>query len=521
MAEPGRGRGDGKRLRLGDDAARRPPAGGAGRALRDPRRLGPPHAGPAVPLRRGGGGTRAPLHHRGRRRSGPPPGMLAAKTALPIFGVPVPTKHLQGLDSLLSIVQMPAGVPVATFAIGAAGAQNAALCAAAVLALSDAGAGPAAGEAPAGADPAGPRPPVAAGARVILPGATLGVLGGGQLGRMFVLRARTMGYGVVVLDPDPAQSRRPGGRRSPPGRLHRPRCARPARRRLRRRHHRVRERPRGGARAAGALLPGAPAGRRRWRWRRTGSARRRFLERARLPHGAVPPGAERRRSCAPPLRAVQLPALLKTSRLGYDGKGQATDRARRRTPPRRSPPLGRVACVLEERLALETELSVVLARGDDGAVAAFPVGENRHRDGILETTVVPARVSREPRRTRRATRRRRVADALDYVGVLGVELFVANGGRIFVNEIAPRPHNSGHYTLDACSTDQFEQQVRALCGLPLAEPTAAEPGRDGEPAGRSLDRRVRRAGTRCSGAPACGCICTARPSPGRAGRWAT
>ena len=135
--------------------------------------------------------------------------------------------------------------------------------------------------------------------------------------------------------------------------------------------------------------------------------------------------------------------------------------------------LGRVACVLEERLALESELSVVLARGDDGAVAALSGGENRHRDGILETTVVPARISAAAARRRRATSPRRVATALDYVGVLGVELFVANGGRIYVNEIAPRPHNSGHYTLDACTTDQFEQQVRALCGLPLAAAQAA------------------------------------------------
>jgi phosphoribosylaminoimidazole carboxylase (NCAIR synthetase) len=130
--------------------------------------------------------------------------------------------------------------------------------------------------------------------------------------------------------------------------------------------------------------------------------------------------------------------------------------------------LGGVECVLEERLALETELSVVLARGDDGAIATFPVGENRHREGILETTVVPARIPLGTADEALATARR-IAGALDYVGVLGVEMFVANGGRVYVNEIAPRPHNSGHYTLDACSTDQFEQQLRALCGLPLAE----------------------------------------------------
>jgi 5-(carboxyamino)imidazole ribonucleotide synthase len=173
------------------------------------------------------------------------------------------------------------------------------------------------------------------------------------------------------------------------------------------------------------------------------------------------------------LREVSLPALLKTSRLGYDGKGQApVARPEEATAAFRA--LGAVPCVLEERLALETELSVVLTRGDDGAVAAFPVGENRHRDGILETTVVPARV---PEATAAEARRTacRVAAALDYVGVLGVEMFVANGGRIYVNELAPRPHNSGHYTLDACATDQFEQQLRALCALPLGEPRLLSP----------------------------------------------
>jgi len=117
---------------------------------------------------------------------------------------------------------------------------------------------------------------------------------------------------------------------------------------------------------------------------------------------------------------------------------------------------------------------VILARGADGQVAAFPAGENRHRDGILESTTVPARVPQaladEARETAAA-----VARALKYVGVLGVELFVAEGGRLYVNEIAPRPHNSGHYTLDACSVDQFELQVRTLCGLPLHEPRLLTP----------------------------------------------
>jgi 5-(carboxyamino)imidazole ribonucleotide synthase len=197
-----------------------------------------------------------------------------------------------------------------------------------------------------------------------------------------------------------------------------------------------------------------------------------FLERTGFPTAPFRPVRDER-ELQTAVRDVAFPALLKTSRLGYDGKGQAAvDRAEDAAAAFGT--LGRVPCVLEQRLALETEVSVVLARGDDGAVAAFPVGENRHRGGILETTVVPARVGLATMDEARSLACR-VATALDYVGVLGVEMFVADGGRIYVNELAPRPHNSGHYTLDACSADQFEQQLRALCALPLAEPRLLSP----------------------------------------------
>jgi 5-(carboxyamino)imidazole ribonucleotide synthase len=170
---------------------------------------------------------------------------------------------------------------------------------------------------------------------------------------------------------------------------------------------------------------------------------------------------------------LRLPALLKTSRLGYDGKGQALVNSEE-DAVRAFQRFGGVPCVLEERLALEYELSVVLARGVDGDVAPFPVAENQHRDGILETSVVPARVPETMTREARELAAG-LAEEMKYVGVLGVELFVVNGSRLLVNEMAPRPHNSGHYTLDACSTDQFEQQLRALCGLPLAQPWLLSP----------------------------------------------
>jgi 5-(carboxyamino)imidazole ribonucleotide synthase len=306
---------------------------------------------------------------------------------------------------------------------------------------------------------------------MILPGATLGVLGGGQLGRMFTLRARTMGYRVAVLDPDPG---------SPAGQV--------ADRHVRAAYDDEAAIDAFGSACAAVTIEfeNVPAttlerlaghttvrpGPNPVAVAQDRIAEKTFLSRAGFataPFRAVGDRAE----LTAALEVIRLPALLKTSRLGYDGKGQATiDEPAAAESALAS--VGRVACVLEERLELERELSVVLARGADDQVAAFPVGENRHRDGILETTVVPARVP--PALAREACALAvSVAKALDYVGVLGVELFVANGGKLYVNEIAPRPHNSGHYTLDACSVDQFEQQVRTLCGLPLHQPALLSP----------------------------------------------
>ncbi len=306
---------------------------------------------------------------------------------------------------------------------------------------------------------------------MILPGATIGVVGGGQLGRMFALRAADMGYRVVVLDPDPE---------SPAGTV--------AFRHLRAAYDdpQALEELAASCAAVTTEFENVPADTLdrlarnatvRPPGRAVAVAQDRIAEKSFLrdagfataPFRTVEDPAELRSALA----AVRLPALLKTSRLGYDGKGQAmvTDAA---TAAAAFDRFGRVPCVLEERLTLERELSVVLARGADGAVEPFPVGENRHSQGILETTVVPARVPAALADEAREFAVR-VAERLEYAGVLGVELFVANGGRLFVNEIAPRPHNSGHYTMDACSVDQFEQQVRAMCGLPLGRPRLLSP----------------------------------------------
>ncbi len=305
---------------------------------------------------------------------------------------------------------------------------------------------------------------------VLLPGATLGMLGGGQLGRMFTIAARNMGYHVIVLDPDPDS---PAGElatdhlcadyQDPAAldtlartcaavstefenvpaatleQLARQCLVRPGARAVAITQDRIHEktflRDAGFATAEFAVIRDA----------------------ADLEAG---------------LRDVGAPAILKVSRFGYDGKGQVTIDSPGEAGPAWEA-LRREACVLEQRVSLDIELSVVLARGADGRVATWPVAENTHRNGILDTTVVPARISDLLAGQARdlATR---IATQLDYVGVMAVEFFVSEG-QLLVNEIAPRPHNSGHFTLDACVTSQFEQQVRALCGLPLGETRLLSP----------------------------------------------
>jgi 5-(carboxyamino)imidazole ribonucleotide synthase len=299
---------------------------------------------------------------------------------------------------------------------------------------------------------------------VILPGATLAVLGGGQLGRMFTLAAREMGYKVLVLDPDPES---PAGRAADlhlqrpyddPGAVERIilHCSAvttefenvPAEI-LRTFAVRLPVRP-----AAAAVAVAQDRIAEKEFFRACGLATAAF-------HG-VRSLEDVERATA----AVPGPWILKTCRLGYDGKGQARAGTAAEVATAFGA-MGRVPCILEQAVPLDLELSVVLARGEDGKSAAFPPGENVHRNGILFTTTVPARIGAAQAReaTDIATR---IADALGYVGVLGVEMFVSEG-KVLINEMAPRPHNSGHWTQDAAATSQFEQQVRALCGLPLGD----------------------------------------------------
>ncbi|MCF1710478.1 5-(carboxyamino)imidazole ribonucleotide synthase [Tabrizicola sp. J26] len=166
------------------------------------------------------------------------------------------------------------------------------------------------------------------------------------------------------------------------------------------------------------------------------------------------------------IAAIGTPSILKTTRLGYDGKGQA----RLMSPVDAAKALDAMngaEAVLEGFVSFSHEVSVIAARGLDGSVACFDPGENVHRDGILRTTTVPARLSPN-QRSDAILIAARILNALDYVGVLGVELFVTAGGLI-VNEIAPRVHNSGHWTQNGCAVDQFEQHIRAIAGWPLGD----------------------------------------------------
>ena len=164
--------------------------------------------------------------------------------------------------------------------------------------------------------------------------------------------------------------------------------------------------------------------------------------------------------------SLGLPAILKTTRLGYDGKGQVKLETEADIPAAWAS-MNSAACVLEGFVAFDREVSVIAARSLDGQVACFDPGENIHRDGILRTTTVPARLN-PAQRSDAILLAARILNALDYVGVMGVELFVTSKG-LLVNEIAPRVHNSGHWTQRGCSVDQFEQHIRAVAGLPLGD----------------------------------------------------
>jgi 5-(carboxyamino)imidazole ribonucleotide synthase len=169
-----------------------------------------------------------------------------------------------------------------------------------------------------------------------------------------------------------------------------------------------------------------------------------------------------------------LPGILKTARLGYDGKGQVRVASAEAVRDAHDA-LGGVPCVLEKRLPLKFEVSALIARSANGATAVYPLAQNTHHNGVLSLTVVPAPDAAPALVEQAQQAALRIAESLGYVGVLCVEFFVLADGSLVANEMAPRPHNSGHYTVDACAASQFEQQVRAMTGMPLGDPRQHSP----------------------------------------------
>jgi 5-(carboxyamino)imidazole ribonucleotide synthase len=334
----------------------------------------------------------------------------------------------------------------------------------------------------------------------LLPGATgpdgrpvtLGVMGGGQLGRMFVQAAQSMGYFTAVLDPD---------KTSPAGLVAHyhidaeyldeqglaqlmQRCAA-----ITTEFENV---PAPALYTLGAHRPVSPSAESVAICQDRAEEKRHFMKSgvACAPFAVIDSEAD-----LATVDARLLPGILKTSRLGYDGKGQVrvTDRA---TLAAAWSALKQVPCVLEQRLPLQHELSVIVARGADGTVVHLPVQQNLHRDGILAVTQVPAPDVSAETQQRAVESARRLAQEMSYLGVLCVEFFVlseplggagappspegsdttrerpsvASDGLLVANEMAPRPHNSGHYSIDACDVSQFDLQVRCMAGLPLPTP---------------------------------------------------
>ncbi len=306
---------------------------------------------------------------------------------------------------------------------------------------------------------------------MIFPDATLGVLGGGQLGRMFTMAAHSMGYQVWVLDPDP---------HSPAGAIADQHiCASYT-------DQNALDNLAENCTAITTEFENVPAESLQFLEVKTrvrpcaanvAIARDRIAEKtfirdnglATAPFFAIHKAADLNTAC----KNLSMPALLKTAQLGYDGKGQVAV-SDIETAQQGFEQLNQTACVLEERVNLKLELSVILARNDQGQCEFYPPGENVHQNGILHTTTVPASVPKSlaDKAIRMAEK---LAIALDYCGVLAVEFFLTQNDELLINEMAPRPHNSGHYTLDACLTNQFEQQVRMLCGLPPGNPKLHSP----------------------------------------------
>lgn len=312
--------------------------------------------------------------------------------------------------------------------------------------------------------------------RTLLPGATIGVLGGGQLGRMMALSGSAMGYRFVALDPAPDS---PCGQVTP--QITAAYNDREAARELAQRADVITYEFENVDAGVAALLSEesyVPQGS-----RLLYTTQHRLREKAAIEAAGVPVAPYRKVGSLAELQAAAaglgLPCVLKTATGGYDGKGQAVIRepeeleaAFRQVAPGAAADAPEL--VLEKFVKFKCEISVIAARSASGEVKSFPPSENIHVNNILHLSIVPARVPEEIQR-RACELAERLVSGLDAVGLLAVEMFVTEDGELFVNELAPRPHNSGHYTMDACVTSQFEQHVRAVCNLPLGDTSLLTP----------------------------------------------
>ncbi|MCL6626293.1 MAG: 5-(carboxyamino)imidazole ribonucleotide synthase [Alicyclobacillus shizuokensis] len=316
---------------------------------------------------------------------------------------------------------------------------------------------------------------------VILPGSTIGILGGGQLGRMVAIAGRRMGYRFVTLDPTPDS---PAGQVSDRQIVAAYSDLDAARELAACSDVITYEFENVDARVAALLEQESyvPQGS---RLLRTTQHRVREKQAVQASGAEVAPYVPVRSRCDfdAAIRALNCPCVLKTSSGGYDGKGQwlvhnaedaekiwpEVEKAAASQDNDADEPL-----IAEQFVPFSKELSVIVARSARGEVQSFPVAENIHRDHILHMSILPARISES---TARSAQRlaERIAEGLKVVGLLAVEMFLTEDGRLYVNELAPRPHNSGHYTDDACTVSQFEQHLRAVCNLPLARAELTTP----------------------------------------------
>ena len=298
---------------------------------------------------------------------------------------------------------------------------------------------------------------------VVTPGATLGVLGGGQIGRMFAMAARRMGYSVHIFSPIDDSSAGQAADLQVTASYEDLDAVRAFARGVDVVTFEFENVPIESIDAVEAIVPVRPSG------VALHMTQERLREKTFLADHGVPTAPFAHAATLDELweavSRVGTPAVIKTAAFGYDGKGQ-----HKVTTPADVEhiwtAIGHQAAVVEKFISLQTEISIVAARGADGNIAAYAPFENRHANYILDVTTVPAAIA--PAAADRAAEiARTILEELQYVGVLSIEFFLSTDGELLVNELAPRPHNSGHLTCDAAVTSQFEQQVRAICGLPL------------------------------------------------------